>query len=269
LTPVKEGGCVVVLHDVSHFKELERVKDEFVATASHDLRNPITSIGGFSQIIQQAGPLNEIQLDFVQRIHNAATHMGELVENMMNLAKMELHAESKREELDINQLVWEIADEFQPQAEAKRQLLSLDKTEAGVKVQGDPLQLRQAFRNLIGNAIKYTPDGGTVVISITADACLAKVNIKDTGYGIPVSDIPHIFNRFYRVRNNGHDDIEGNGLGLAIVKSIAQQHGGDVIVKSEVGMGSCFTFALPIAKIPYSFADAAKLQPVEVQKKEG
>ena len=246
VTPVQEGGCVVVLHDVTRFKELERVKDEFIAIASHDLRNPITSISGFSHLIKQAGPLNDSQHEFVQRIQGSAEHMSELVENMLDLAKMDLGAESKYEILDIASLLWEIADEFQPQAEAKRQLLTLGQTETNSKVKGDALKLRQALRNLIGNAIKYTPNGGTVTLSLEHKSNMVNINIKDTGYGIPTSDLPHVFDRFYRVRNNGHSDIEGNGLGLAIVKSIAEGHGGDVTVESEIGRGSCFTFTLPL-----------------------
>lgn len=245
-TPVKEGGCVVILHDVSHFKELEKVKDEFIATASHDLRNPITSIGGFSQLIRQAGPLNEMQLDFVQRIDSAATNMAELVENMMNLARMDLKAESRREPVDIRALVWEITDEFSPQAESKKQQLSFAETAAGRMVEADALQLRQAFRNLIGNAIKYTPEGGSIVVAVEESTDLVTVRIQDTGYGIPAEDLSHIFERFYRVRNNGHDQIEGNGLGLAIVKSIAEAHGGSVSVESEVGKGTRFAFNLPV-----------------------
>lgn len=245
-TPLADGGCVVVLHDVTHFKKLEKVKNEFIATASHDLRNPITSIKGYSLLIQQAGPLSEAQTDFAKRIQHAAEHMTELVENMLDLAKMDLNAEIKHEELDISQMIWELADEFQPQAESKRQLLSLGETVPNLKVQGDPLKLRQAFRNLIGNAIKYTPNGGTVVISMKQLEGMISISITDSGYGIPAADLPNIFKRFYRVRNNGHDEIEGNGLGLAIVKSTAEQHGGDVTVESEVGQGSCFTVSIPL-----------------------
>jgi two-component system phosphate regulon sensor histidine kinase PhoR len=246
LTSVQEGGCVVILHDVTHFKTLEKVKNEFIATASHDLRNPLTSIKGYSVMIQNAGPLSDMQVDFAKRIQRATTHMTELVENMLNLAKMDLNAELKQEELDLSHLLWEIVDEFRPQAEAKRQMLTLGETVPGSKVQGDPLQLRQAFRNLIGNAIKYTPNEGSVTISMEKNKDVAIVHIKDTGYGIPAGDLPFIFNRFYRVRNNGHDEIEGNGLGLAIVKSIAENHGGDITVESASGKGSCFTISLPI-----------------------
>jgi signal transduction histidine kinase len=246
LTPVKEGGCVVVLHDVTYFKNLEKVKNEFIATASHDLRNPITSVKGFSMLIKQAGPLNEIQEDFVQRIQNAATNMGELVENMLDLAKTDMGVEPNHETIDLDALLLQIADEFQPAARAKKQSLLFEETTTRFQAHGDALQLRQAFRNLIGNAIKYSPEGGTVTISVREDADVINIQIKDDGYGIPPGDLPLVFNRFYRVRNNGHDDIEGNGLGLAIVKSIAERHGGDVSVESELGKGSCFSFTLPL-----------------------
>jgi two-component system phosphate regulon sensor histidine kinase PhoR len=139
-----------------------------------------------------------------------------------------------------------LADEFKPQAEAKGQVLTIGQTEGRSKVRGDALKIRQALRNLIGNAIKYTPNGGSVTLSLENESDRVNIRIQDTGYGIPASDLPNLFNRFYRVRNNGHDEIEGNGLGLAIVKSTAESHGGDVTVESEPGKGSCFTFALPL-----------------------
>jgi signal transduction histidine kinase len=246
-TPIAEGGCVAVLHDVTHFKRLEKVKNEFVATASHDLRNPLTSIRGYSQLIQNAGPLNDNQADFVKRIQRAVGNMTELVENMLDLAKMDLGAEPTREILDITNLLWQIADEFQPQAEAKKQNLKLETTATSSHVRGDALQLRQALRNLVGNAIKYTPDGGAVTLCSDNEAGMVQINIRDTGYGMPAADLPHVFDRFYRVRNNGHDEIEGNGLGLAIVKSTIEGHGGSIRVESEIGKGSCFTFNLPLA----------------------
>ena len=246
-TPIADGGCVLVLHDISRFKQLEKVKNEFIATASHDLRNPLTSIKGYSQLIQHMGPLNENQVDFAKRILHGAEHMTELIENMLDLAKMDLGAEQKREILDVTSALVSLTDEFQLQVETKGQTLTLEQVESGLKIQGDALKIRQALRNLIGNAIKYTPEGGTVTLSLTHEAEMVTIRVKDTGYGIPAADLPHIFNRFYRVRDNGHDQIEGNGLGLAIVKSIAEGHGGDVTVESEVGKGSCFTLTLPSA----------------------
>lgn len=196
--------------------------------------------------MQHAGPLNDRQLEFVQRIQHASNNMSDLVENMLDLAKMDLGAEPKHEILDVTHLLWQIADEFQPQAEVKRQLLTVEKTESSSIVKGNPLQLCQVFRNLVGNAIKYTPDGGTITLSSENQSGVVRINIQDTGYGIPTSDLPHIFDRFYRVRNNGHDEIEGNGLGLAIVKSIADGHGGKVTVESKQGEGTCFSLFMPL-----------------------
>ncbi|HEU0296308.1 MAG TPA: ATP-binding protein [Anaerolineales bacterium] len=248
ITPVPGGGCFVVLHDVSRFKELEKVKNEFVATASHDLRNPLTSIIGFSLLIQQVGPLNDPQNDFIQRIQYAAANMSELVENLLNLTKFDLGVETRRDKVDVMHLLWEVAGEIGFQAEMKGQSLTIEKIELDTKVLGDALQIRQALRNLIGNAVKYTPAGGVIRLSLEHESNMAKISIKDTGYGIPSSDLPHIFDRFYRVRDNGHDQIDGNGLGLAIVKSIAEGHGGDVTVESEVGQGTCFTLKLPLVQ---------------------
>jgi signal transduction histidine kinase len=248
-TPVERGGCVVLLHDVSHFKTLERVKNEFISTASHDLRNPITTISGFSQLLSQAGPLNERQADFTQRIQSAAGHMQELVQNLLDLAKMDMGVELKQETVAVNDLIAEIMDEFQPQAEAKGQALQLKKAKNQPKVQGDALQLRQALRNLVGNAIKYTPAGGSIDLSVETDKTTVVIHVKDTGYGIPADDLPFIFDRFYRVRNEAVKDIDGNGLGLAIVKFIIEKHSGQISVESEPGKGSCFTFNLPLVQI--------------------
>jgi signal transduction histidine kinase len=237
-TPLEKGGCIVLLHDISHFKTLERVKNEFISTASHDLKNPIATVLGFSQLLSQAGPLNEQQAGFVNYIQLAANRMHELVQNLLNLAKMDMGVEFRQESVDVNALSAEITDEFQPQAEAKAQMLNLKKAKGQPQVQGDSLQLRQVLRNLVGNAIKYTPVGGSISLSIEEADDGIIVHVKDTGYGIPAEDLPFIFDRFYRVRNEAVKDIEGNGLGLAIVKSIIEKHGGQISVESEPGKGS-------------------------------
>jgi signal transduction histidine kinase/DNA-binding response OmpR family regulator len=246
VTPIEDGGCVVILHDVTHFKDLERVKNEFISTASHDLKNPIGVIAGFSDLITKAGPINETQAGFVQHIRSAATNMNELVQNLLELAKIDMGMELKRETVDINPLVSEVLEEFQPQAVVKGQKILLEEGKDLPKVQGDPLQLKQALRNLVGNAIKYTPAEGTIALSIEKDEGAVIIKVEDTGYGISSEDLPFIFDRFYRVRNGDVKDIEGNGLGLAIVKSVIEGHGGQISVESKPGEGSCFTFSLPL-----------------------
>jgi signal transduction histidine kinase len=173
--------------------------------------------------------------------------MSKLVDNMLDLTKMDLGIELKRESIDMASMLVQLADEFKPQASAKEQTLTLQQANLSFTVEGDALKLGQALRNLLSNAIKYTPNGGSITVVLEHASNRMDIKIKDTGYGIPASDLPHIFNRFYRVRNNGHDEIQGNGLGLAIVKSIAQQHGGDVTVESSSSEGTCFTFTLPLA----------------------
>jgi len=246
ITPIEDGGGVVILHDVTHFKDLERVKNEFISTASHDLKNPIAVISGFSDLLPKVGSLNETQAGFVEHIRSAALNMNELVHNLLELAKIDMGMEIKREEIDLSTLVTEVLEEFYLQAIAKEQKLLLEEGRGLPKVQGDPLQLKQVLRNLVGNAIKYTPVSGSIDLSFKSTENEVIIRIEDTGYGIPSEDLPFIFDRFYRVRNEDVRDIEGNGLGLAIVKSIIEGHGGQISVKSKPGEGSCFTLTLPL-----------------------
>ncbi|NUM44965.1 MAG: response regulator, partial [Anaerolineales bacterium] len=246
ITPVEQGGQVTVLHDVSHFKELERVKDEFIATASHDLKNPITSVMGFSELMTRVGPLNEQQTEFLGRIRQAAGQMNDLVLGLLELARLDAGVPITREPLSLMDLLIGVTQEFQPKALEKAQTLELIPAEQGLIV-GDPLRLRQVLRNLVGNAIKYTPVNGTVKVGAEHVDRFIQIDVQDTGLGIPAKDLPYIFDRFYRVHADDRVDIEGNGLGLAIVKAIVEQHGGKITVESEHGQGTCFRFTLPVS----------------------
>ncbi|MCB9135627.1 MAG: response regulator [Anaerolineales bacterium] len=245
ITPVENGGHVSVLHDVSHFKELERVKDEFIATASHDLKNPITSVMGFSELLSRVGPLNEQQNEFLQRIRQAAGQMNDLVLGLLELARLDAGIPINREPLSLADLLTSVTQEFQLKATEKAQKLELLPLEQGLLL-GDPLRLRQVLRNLIGNALKYTPYEGQITVGAEVQERFAQIFVQDTGLGIPAKDVPHIFDRFYRVHDDDRVDIEGNGLGLAIVKAIVEQHGGKITVESEHGKGTCFAFTVPL-----------------------
>ena len=246
ITPIEAGGLVAVLHDVTHFKDIDRVKNEFIATASHDLKNPITSIVGYSELLSQAGPLNDMQTDFTRRIQSAAFSMTELVQNLMQLAQADLNTIQKHESVKLEELLEGVVEEFKVQASAKEQNFQHVSSTICTYVDGDPLQLKQLFRNLLGNAIKYTPRGGQIIVSAAMNKEIIRVEVRDNGYGIPPEDLPFIFDRFYRVHTGKASELEGNGLGLAIVKAIAEQHGGQVGVESRPDEGSCFHVSLPV-----------------------
>lgn len=248
-TPVEGGGCVAILNDVSRFKMLEQVKNEFIATATHGFKNTLTKITLMSQIIPKLGPLNQKQTEYIQHIHETTINMDKLVQDLLELAKIDTGGlDLKRETVQVNKLASEIAEVFQLQAKARRQTLRFEKANGAPEIQGDLFQLQKVLRNLVNNAIKYTPEKGSIVVSVQANQDTVTVSVKDNGYGIPPKDLPFIFDRFFRAYTDEVKDIEGNGLGLAIVKSIVEQHGGQVNVESEYGKGSCFSIRLPLSQ---------------------
>lgn len=229
-------------------KQIEKIKNEFIATASHDLKNPIMSISGYSTLLTKAGPLNTQQEEFIGRIQNSTKNMLELVQNMLQLTEIDLQKmDSNQTDVDVVAMLKEITAEFEIQAQQKEQKLEFQTSITDAFIHGDVLQLKQVFRNLVGNAIKYTPNGGRINITAQSTHDFIEIQVQDTGYGIPSEDLPHIFDRFYRVRSGKVSEIEGNGLGLAIVKSIVEQHKGEVRVQSKSNEGTIFTIELPLA----------------------
>jgi signal transduction histidine kinase len=228
-------------------KQIEKIKNEFIATASHDLKNPIMSISGYSTLLTKAGPLNNQQEEFVGRIQNSTKNMLELVQNMLQLTEIDLQKMSGNQtDVDAIALLKEITAEYEMQAQQKEQILDFQTSMPDAFVHGDGLQLKQVFRNLIGNAIKYTSNGGKISVTAKPSHDFVEIQVQDNGYGIPDTDLPHIFDRFYRVRTGKATEIEGNGLGLAIVKSIVEQHKGEVQVQSKQNEGTIFTIELPL-----------------------
>jgi signal transduction histidine kinase len=248
IAPIEEGGQVAVLHDVSHFMAINRLKNEFIATATHDLKNPIFAVLGYSDLLTKVGNLNEMQTDFIRRIKNSALQMQDLVLNLLEMARIEMETDLKKGKVDLKTLLQEIGSEFQNQAQLKNQTLLTDLPDGPIYVMGDRMRLQQVVRNLLGNAIKYTPNGGNIQLKGSTLNGTVKIAILDNGIGIPEDALPHIFEKFYRVYLEATQDIEGNGLGLAIVKSIIEQHGGQITVDSKVGQGTCFSFVLKLAQ---------------------
>lgn len=239
-TPIR--SYPVVWDGARNLQNLTIAEHGIIAAASYDMRDSVPLTKEFSNLIEQAAPPNKPQDDLVEQIQNAIEHMCERTENILELSKIELGVKPKQEIVDLTHLAWKIADEFQPRAQAKQQLLALEKIASDARIEGDTWQLSQALRNLVGNAIEYTPHGGTITLSLQNESNTVNIKIRDTGYGIPPADLPVIFDR---VRNSGHGQIRYNRLGLATVKAIVEQHFGQISVESAIGEGCCFSISLP------------------------
>lgn len=245
VTPIEEGGQVAVLHDVTHFKALAELKNEYIATASHDLKNPIMGIIGYADLLSKAGPLTEMQQEFARRIQSSAMQMRDLVLNLLEVSRLESGTGLRLDELDLSVCMGEWLHELSYQAKAKNHQLDLVMPSTRPIVLGDRILLQQMVYNLLGNAIKYTPPGGKIQVSLAQAGDQVRLVFQDNGIGIPAEAMPKLFTKFFRVQDDATRDIEGTGLGLAIVKSIVDSHAGQVSVESEAGKGSMFAVVLP------------------------
>lgn len=246
LTPVAEVGRIAVMQDITYLKELDNMKSDFVATVSHDLRSPVASISGFATLLPEVGELNEPQQDFVESIRLSAAKMMTLIDNLLDLGKIEARVGMEMKPCQLATVINEAAESLKEQAGAKEIVFQLDLPPELPLVQGSQVRLDQAVSNLVSNAIKFTPEGGKISVSAREEKGEVVVEIKDTGIGIAPEDQVHLFEKFYRVESEETSSIEGTGLGLAIVKSIVEGHGGRVWVKSQLGQGSTFAFSLPL-----------------------
>jgi len=245
IAPVPQIGWVISFHDITHLKKLDQVKSEFVSIVSHDLRSPLTAIMGYVELLERAGPLNDLQRDFVRRVHVGVHNITSLVDDLLNLGRIEAGLDTLREKLDINSVLQALVDDLKIKMDEKGLVLVLDLSKEPLEVCANPIQIRQVFNNLIENAIKYTLPGGEIRIASGRQASQAIVAVSDTGIGIPPADLPHIFDKFYRA-SNIESSVVGTGLGLSIVRTVVERHGGRVWVDSTLGEGTTFTLLLPL-----------------------
>lgn len=241
--PVAATGLVFTMHDVTHFKDLARMKDEFVSTVSHDLRSPLTSIIGYASIAQRKSSSEESRTQALQRIEVSAQRMTQLIEDLLSLATLEAGVPPVMERVCIDRLAREAIEDLEGAA-LRKGLTIIPKLAPVPPILGNPKMLAQAWHNLLSNSIKYTPSGTIIVSTAALDHHVQGV-VEDTGIGIPPADLPYIFDKFYRVKNEKTDEIVGTGLGLALVKSIVEIHNGQVWVDSLLDKGSTFGFRLP------------------------
>jgi two-component system phosphate regulon sensor histidine kinase PhoR len=249
------SGRVAVMRDITHFKELDELKSDFVATVSHDLRAPLTFMRGYATMLPMVGQLSDKQQDYLQKILRGVGQMTELIDDLLDLGRIEAGVGLERKPCHLGAILVEAVDGMRAQSAAKGLTLRLEQTEGGALVAGDAALLRQVVTNLVDNAVKYTPSGGTVTVGLWVRNGQAVIRVADTGIGIAPDDQVRLFEKFYRVKRRDTVGIRGTGLGLAIVKSIVERHGGRVWVDSELGRGSKFYIVLPLGEAGPSQAD--------------
>jgi len=241
-------GAVTVLEDMTYLLELDRMKGNFIAMVSHELRSPIAAIGQNINLILGglAGETTEKQRHLLTRAKERSKGLLDLVANLLEISKIEAGmAVQCKEPLQVEEVARRVVELMAGETRAKRISLTARFDSSLPPILGDKDNLEGVFINVVSNAIKYTPEGGTVAIEVCPDGDYVKTVVKDTGIGISPEDLPRIFDKFARVRSEKTRGIVGTGLGLSIVKSIVEAHLGSISVESEEGKGSIFTVLLP------------------------
>ena len=246
LAQIPEVGIAITMSDITNLKRLDRLKSEFVNTVSHDLRSPLTAILGYVELLDRVGTLNATQQDFVKRVQASVHNITNLVDELLNLGRIEAGFDARRESVRLEQLFRLSIESLQNRMTDRQQTLLVEVPDEMPPMMANPVQMRQVIDNLLGNAHKYTPDGGTITFRAGVKQNQIVFQVVDNGIGIPAVDLPYIFDKFYRASNSGSKS-SGTGLGLAIVKTIVENHHGRIWVESTQGVGSTFTVLLPLS----------------------
>ena len=242
------GRIVVTLTDITQRRRLEVLRRDFVANASHELRTPVAAVRALAETLLTALPDDpEAGRQFAERIAREAERLDVLARDLLDLSRVE-RGTLDVEPVDLVGLAKEVLDGYEGLATERRVRLRSELQQ--VSMRGDRAQLGLLLSNLLDNAVRHTPAKGTVCVRLDAAESRAVLQVADTGEGIPASELPRVFERFYRVDKARARQTGGTGLGLAIVRHVAEAHGGTVRVDSELGQGSTFTVALPVAGPP-------------------
>lgn len=243
-------GRVLWLHDVTHFKRVNANLSDFLSTVSHDMRTPLTFMKGYADMMGLVGPLNERQSTFVEKIEQGIAQMSDMVEKILDAGRLDPETGSYElacEPTDLAEVARKAVAGLSAAAERQQLQLSAAIGREVPVLNVDRVMVGSAFTNLIENAIKYTPEGGTVMVELGIEDNAVIFRVTDNGLGISPEDQAKLFRRNGRVRRKEFRRIKGTGLGLFIVKNVAQRHGGDAWVESVEGEGSTFTFMIPLA----------------------
>jgi signal transduction histidine kinase len=245
---MKPACFLITLRDISAVKENEKLRSDMASLMSHELRTPITSIKGFAELLLMDEQLTEEHREFLTIISNESQRLSKMISTFLSVSNLE-QADKKdvsKVAVKLDTVVREVVDELQETARRKRIRLVEQTNENLPPIAADKGLIRRAVLNLIDNAIKYSPERTSVMISTILEADFLRVVVEDRGYGIPADEQEKIWQKFYRVVRDGQDkEEESTGLGLPLVKEIVEQHGGSCKVESEVGQGSRFSFTLP------------------------
>lgn len=240
-------GKICLLRDITHFKELDTLKSDFVATVSHDLRSPLTLMRGYATMLPMVGELTDQQKNYVQKMVGSVDNMSRLVNNLLDLGRIEAGIDLKLETVNPVDILEQVVNNLQAQAAQKTIQMQIDSLpKKMLTIQADPALLQQAIHNLVENAIKYTPVNGLIKIRLNVKMDKVVYEVQDTGIGVAPLDLPRVFEKFYRSGRREAYAQKGTGLGLAIVKSVVERHNGRVWVESQLGKGSTFYMELPI-----------------------
>ncbi|HBF38835.1 MAG TPA: hypothetical protein DDW50_16140 [Firmicutes bacterium] len=252
LAPLKDddgtlAGSIVVLNDLTKLRQLERVRQDFVANVSHELRTPITSVKAMAETLINGAWKDQAMLDrYLEAIDQESDRLSNLINDLLDLAKLDSNVEASKEPFDFIQLITEVQERF-INTNSEKGLFALDLPDSDLpEVEANRDRIKQVLINLLDNAFKYTPPGGQVRLSVWLENGRIKVAVSDNGIGIPKEDLGRIFERFYRVDKARSREKGGTGLGLSIVKHIVESYGGKIEVESSLHQGSVFTFTLPI-----------------------
>jgi len=238
------GGAVTTLLDISEIRRLEQVRRDFVANASHELKTPLTSIRGYAETLLDDDPPEKLKLEFLTSIRKNTLRLEHLVEDLLDLSKLESGGwTGRRESVDtkeVAQEAWQVVRDIEGKEEISFDILG------DLRVMGDREGLFHVFRNLLENSIRHTDSGGSINVSmvLTQDS-MVEVVISDDGDGIPAESLPRIFERFYRADSARARDFGGTGLGLAIVRHLVSEMGGEVVAESQLGQGTTVRFTVP------------------------
>jgi signal transduction histidine kinase len=245
---MKPACFLITLRDISAVKENEKLRSDMASLMSHELRTPITSIKGFSELLLMDDQISEEQREFLTIISNESQRLSKMISTFLSVSNLEQSDKKdvSKVAVKLDTVVREVVDELQETARRKRIRLVEQTNETLPPIAADKGLIRRAVSNLIDNAIKYSPERSSVMISTVLETDFLRVVVEDRGYGIPADEQEKIWQKFYRVARDGQDkEEESTGLGLPLVKEIIEQHGGGVAVESEVGHGSRFSFTLP------------------------